>query len=77
MFLKAMRIKNMQKYGMSILSAPLVEGNHCPSYSATVFARVPRDIMQQTDKVNGMQAVKFVELARGYTRNAHIYVQRR
>lgn len=29
--------------------------------------------MQQTDKVNGMQAVKFVELARGYTRNAHTY----
>jgi len=70
-----MQIKNMQKYGMSILSSSvsLVEGNHYPFYSATVLAhRVSQDIMQQTDKVNGMQAVKFVELTKGYTRNVHI-----
>jgi len=29
--------------------------------------------MQQTNKVNRIRAVKFVELAK-YTRNAHIYV---
>lgn len=75
--LKSNASQSVKKYGYPpwCASTLLIEGSRCPSFSVlTCRKSCIRDIMQQTDKVNGMQAVKFVELGRGwYTRNAHVY----
>jgi len=56
-------------------STLLVETITLPSArsSSCATSRVSRDIMQQTDKVNGMRTVKFVELARRYTEGTCTY----
>jgi len=48
-------------------------GLSSPRSPSRIMGRVSRDIIQQTEKVNGMQAVKFVALAKRTQGNVHIH----